>query len=162
MGANTGINVLYSGTVAGAIEGAFFGLTSVAVSLSLDTQPDYNRAARMSVALIEQLLRRSPPAGSLWNLNLPATRDGWPLGVKTVPMGLKRHVDVVEKRIDPRGRPYYWTGLDPMEDHQMEPGTDVRELADGYATITPLRFDLTDASTIERLRVETWAVPARD
>ena len=158
-GANTGINVLYSGTVAGAIEGAFFGITSIAVSLSLDTQPDYPRAARRAVALIEQLFERSPASGSLWNLNLPATRPGWPLGLKMTPLGLRRRIEKVEKRLDPRGKPYYWSGIDSMEDRQMEPGTDVRELAEGFATLTPLSFDLTHTSTLERLRSASWTIP---
>lgn len=155
-GANTGINVLYSGTVAAAIEGAFFGVTSIAVSLSLDTRPDYLRAARLAVGLIDQLLKGGIESGSLWNINLPSTRPDWPLGVKATVLGLTRHVDVMEKRVDPRGRTYYWSGIDPMEDHLMDPGTDVRELADGYVTISPLHFDLTHSSSLNRLREMSW------
>src|SRR5579872_1602068 len=68
-GANTGINVLYSGTVAGAIEGAFFGITSIAVSLASCENPDYQRAARLAVPLIEQILASETRPGSLWNMN---------------------------------------------------------------------------------------------
>jgi 5'-nucleotidase len=158
-GANVGINVLYSGTVAGAIEGAFFGVTSVAVSLSTEAPPDYRRTARMAVALIEQLLARQPRTGTLWNVNFPDTRPAGPRGVKTVIMGVRRHTDVMEKRTDPRGRPYYWSGLNPIENHQMEPGTDVKELTDGYVTVTPLRFDLTDAGELSRVRDVPWQLP---
>lgn len=158
-GANTGINVLYSGTVAAAIEGAFFGVTSVAVSLSIDGPPDYLRTARLAVGLIEQLLDRHPEPGSLWNVNFPDSGNGPPRGVKTVSLGVRRHVDVMEKRHDPRGKPYYWSGLDPMENHQMTPGTDVRELAEGYATVTPLDFDLTDRATIQKLSDTAWTLP---
>ena len=161
-GANTGINVLYSGTVAGAIEGAFFGVTSMAVSLSLDEPPDYPRAARLAVGLIRQLLEKKIDKGSLWNLNLPATRPDWPLGVKIAALGVGRHVEVMEKRIDPRGRAYYWSGIDPMEDHQMEPGTDVRELADGYITLSPLHFDITHPKSLERFGREEWTLPDLD
>jgi 5'-nucleotidase len=160
-GSNAGINVLYSGTVAGAIEGAFFGVTSVAVSLSMDTPPDYRRAARMAVELIEQLLATQPRRGSLWNINFPATSPAGPRGVKTVVMGVRRHTDVMERRLDPRGRPYYWSGLNPIENHHMEPGTDVKELTDGYVTITPLRFDLTDAGEVERIRETRWTLAER-
>ncbi|HUG93331.1 MAG TPA: 5'/3'-nucleotidase SurE [Planctomycetaceae bacterium] len=150
-GSNVGINVLYSGTVAGAIEGAFFGVTSVAVSLSVETPPDYRRTARMAARLIEGILATQPRAGSLWNINFPATQPDGPRGIRTVIMGVRRHTDVMEKRLDPRGRPYYWSGLNPIENHHMEPGTDVKELTDGYVTITPLRFDLTDADELDRV-----------
>jgi len=46
--------------------------------------------------------------------------------------------------MDPRGRPYFWSGLDPIQNHQLEPGTDIHELSEGYVTVTPLKFDLTD------------------
>ncbi|MFQ5733700.1 MAG: 5'/3'-nucleotidase SurE [Planctomycetaceae bacterium] len=142
-GANVGINVLYSGTVAGAIEGAFFGVPSVAVSHFIDSPPDYHRAARTAVGLIEQLWDRGMQPGGLWNLNVPENRPNWPLGVKVVSLSVRRHVELMERRLDPRGRPYFWSGLNPLEDHLMEPGTDVRELADGYVTLTPLDFDMT-------------------
>ena len=86
-GANAGINVLYSGTVAAAIEGAFFGIMSVAVSQSFeDAPPDYSLTARRAVKLIEQLLSHHPRPGTLWNINFPEQKPGWPLGVKVVPM----------------------------------------------------------------------------
>jgi 5'-nucleotidase len=155
-GANTGINVLYSGTVAGAIEGAFFGVTSIAVSTSVDEPPDYSRSARLAVDLIEQLLARSPSTGSLWNINIPRNRAGWPLGVKTVTLGVKRHGELMERRLDPRGRPYFWSGIDPRENRQMDHGTDVRELSEGFITLTPLKFDLTFSDEVDRLQSATW------
>jgi 5'-nucleotidase len=142
-GANVGINVLYSGTVAGAIEGAFYGVPSVAVSHYIGEPPDYHRAARVAVGLIEQLWSRGLKPGELWNLNVPENRPGWPRGVKVAALSVRRHVDLMERRLDPRGRPYYWSGLDPLENHQMDPGTDVRELAEGFNTLTPLDFDMT-------------------
>lgn len=151
-GTNAGINVLYSGTVAGAIEGAFFGVTSIAVSQAVRTPPDYERSARMAVDLIEQILATKPKPGSLWNLNFPETEPGPPKGVKVVKMGVKRHQDVMEKRQDPRGRPYFWSGLDPIKHYAMEPDTDLKQLADGYITLTPLHFDLTQHQTVRELR----------
>lgn len=158
-GTNAGINVLYSGTVAGAIEGAFFGVTSVAVSQATRTPPDYDRAARTAVDLIEQILDTQPQQGSLWNLNFPETEPGPPKGVKVVKMGVRRHLDVMEKREDPRGRPYFWSGLDPIKNHAMEPGTDLKELADGYITLTPLHFDLTEQHMVQQLQKQEWKLP---
>lgn len=155
-GANVGINVLYSGTVAAAIEGAFFGITSVAVSLSQGTPPDYEVTARRALKLIQQLLERCPRRGTLWNMNFPDTTDAGPRGVKLCSMGVRRHTDTVEKRIDPRGRPYYWSGLDPVQNHELDPGTDVKEIDGGYVTLTPLHFDLTETSLLETLGGSAW------
>lgn len=158
-GSNVGINVLYSGTVAGAIEGAFFGVTSIAVSQATQTPPDYDRTAQMAADLIDQLLDTGPRPGSLWNLNFPVSESGPPKGVKVVKMGVKRHVDVMEKREDPRGRPYFWSGLDPIKNHAMEPGTDLKELAEGFITLTPLHFDLTERETVDGLAQAEWNLP---
>ena len=159
-GSNVGINVIYSGTVAGAVEGAFFGIPSIAVSQWTDPPADYARTARMAVALCRQLLERSTPGQLLWNVNFPANQPGWPLGAKLSAMGVRRHTGAVEKRIDPRGRTYYWSGLNPIKSHHADPGTDIRDLIDGYATITPLRFDLTAPAAIESLQHLAWPLPA--
>ncbi len=155
-GSNVGINVLYSGTVAGAIEGAFYGVTSIAVSQATRTPPDYDRTAAIAVDLITQLLAAGPKTGSLWNLNFPETEPGPPKGVKVVSMGVKRHADVMEKREDPRGRPYFWSGLDPIKNHAMDPGTDLKEITEGYITLTPLHFDLTERQTVQDLEQQEW------
>jgi 5'-nucleotidase len=157
-GANAGINVLYSGTVAGAIEGAFFGVTSVAVSLSESPLPDYGRAARGAVDLIEQLLSAGVAPGTLWNINFPESRPDWPIGVKALPMGLERCGELMELRTDPRGRKYYWSMTDPNARHRIEPGTDVEGLAEGYVTLTPLQFNLTDRRRLDELARMTWSI----
>jgi 5'-nucleotidase len=141
-GANSGINVLYSGTVAAAIEGAFFGITSIAVSLEFAEHFDYPRAARIGVDVIEQILAKNPTSGSLFNVNLPSHLRGEPKGVKIVPMGIGRYGEGFEKRKDPRGRTYYWMTYQPPY-HLEGPETDVTALSDNYVTVTPLHFDLT-------------------
>ncbi|MFV0442034.1 MAG: 5'/3'-nucleotidase SurE [Planctomycetaceae bacterium] len=150
-GANVGINVIYSGTVAAAIEGAFFGIMSVAVSLSQGTTPDYHAAAERLLPLIQDRWERRQDGGQLWNINLPDTSTDGPKGVRMCSMGVKRHTDTIEKRVDPRGRPYYWSGIDPLKNHLNEPGLDVFELKAGYITVTPLRFDLTDMEMLRRV-----------
>jgi 5'-nucleotidase len=149
-GANVGINVIYSGTVAAAIEGAFFGITSVAVSLAQGTPPDYHAAARYALPLIQELLARYPTGGTLWNLNLPDTTPQGPRGVRVCAMGVKRHTDTIERRTDPRGRPYYWSGIDQPRREDLEPGTDVHDLNAGYITLTPLHFDLTEQGLLQQ------------
>lgn len=155
-GSNIGINVLYSGTVAGAIEGAFFGVTAVAVSLAESKQLDYTRAADLATRLIEQLLSQQVDKGSLWNINFPELRPGWPLGVKTMPMGTGQYREIMERRIDPRGRAYFWCGTDPRGGHPKQPDTDVDAIAEGYATITPLHFNLTHQQRLARFAAHPW------
>ncbi len=161
-GLNTGIDVLYSGTVAGAIEGAFFGITSVAVSYAIDPPLDYVRTARRAVNVIQQILEQNPPAGSLWNLNFPPNRSGWPRGVKIASLGVRWASEVMEKRIDPRGRAYYWSDYHPRDKKSMEPGTDVRELGEGYATLTPMHFDLTNRGDVDRYGKNDWQLPVEE
>lgn len=155
-GSNVGINVIYSGTVAGAVEGAFFGIPSIAVSQWTDPPADYERTARLAVSLCRQLLDRSTPECLLWNVNFPANKPGWPLGAKLAAMGIRRHTEAVERRTDPRGRTYYWSGLNPIKSHHLDPGTDIHDLTEGYVTITPLRFDLTDSAALQRLHDHVW------
>jgi len=157
-GANVGINVLYSGTVAAAIEGAFFGITSIAVSLSQGTPPDYQATAIRALHVIRQLLQHTSRQGMLWNINFPNSSPEGPRGVKLVSMEVHRHADSIEKRIDPPGRPYYWSGLNPMKNHQLSDGYDVKELIDGYATVTPLHFDLTEKRILNELSSLNWTV----
>jgi 5'-nucleotidase len=152
-GANLGINVLYSGTVAAAIEGAFFDVTSVAVSLAMSAHPDFEGTARRSVELIQRLLEQQPPTGSLWNVNFP---PGVPRGYKVLPMGVERYGEKVEKRFDPRGRTYYWSGIDTQFEYAAPPGTDVEGVLNGFATITPLQFDLTHRARLAEFQSMQW------
>lgn len=154
-GGNAGINVLYSGTVAAAIEGAFFEITSVAVSLESAEHFDYPYAARHAARVIERILAHRPAAGSLFNVNIPSHARGEPKGVRVVPMGLGRHGEGFERRRDPRGRTYYWMTYEPPSTSNGEP-TDVASLAEGYITVTPLRFDMTRFDMLPRLAEWDW------
>jgi len=157
-GCNVGINVLYSGTVAAAIEGAFFGIPAIAVSQWLESPPDYAATASRAIALAKQLLPLSPMAGMLWNVNFPANQRDWPCGVRVTSMGVRRHTETLERRKDPRGRTYYWTGWEPIRSQHFDPGTDLEALQQGYITITPLRFDLTDSISIAALEKVSWNI----
>ncbi len=154
-GANAGINVLYSGTVAAAIEGAFFKITSVAVSLELAEHFDYPHAARHATRVIERILANKPAPGSLFNVNLPAHSRGEPKGIRVVPMGVGRYGEGFERRTDPRGRTYYWMTYSPPY-HLEGPETDVTSLSEGYITVTPLHFDLTRYDLIPSIGQWNW------
>jgi 5'-nucleotidase len=151
-GANVGINVIYSGTVAAAIEAAFLGLPAVALSLYLrnDVPTDYARAAVLSRECIEQMLEAGLEKGQVASVNLPAIRaDQRPAGVKVCRQCTRPWVDTYEKRLDPRGRPYFWNSS-VFSLSTDESDTDVSYLRDGWVTVTPLQFDLTDHRLLER------------
>lgn len=141
-GLNAGINVLYSGTVAAAIEGAFFEITSVAVSLEYAEHSNFDAAAVLALGVIRQILARKRSAPQLFNLNIPQRALTQPLGLRVVPMGVSRYGENFEKRKDPRGRSYYWATNEPPPP-PGEHETDLTALAQGYVTLTPLDFDLT-------------------
>jgi 5'-nucleotidase len=159
-GCNIGVNVLYSGTVAAAIEGAFFGVPSIALSQWLEGRPDYRATARRAVGLCQQLMQQPHQPGRLWNVNFPRIQPDWPQGVQLVAMGVRRHSETLEKRTDPRGRAYYWTGWEPIRSQHSDPGTDLAALQAGYVTVTPLRFDLTDHAALQQLwQQPPWTLP---
>ena len=150
-GLNAGINVLYSGTVAAAIEGSFFGITSIAVSLEWEDNMNFDKAAELASRLVKRLLSLHPPAGSLFNINIPtAALVGTP-DVQVVPMSVARYGEAFERRVDPRGRNYYWASNDPPPPPSAQ-DSDVTALAEGVITITPLEYDLTNKSRLDELR----------
>jgi 5'-nucleotidase len=154
-GLNAGINVLYSGTVAAAIEGAFFGITSVAVSLEFDEHSDYDKAAELAARIIRRILALKGPEPQLYNLNIPTRAIHEPTAVRVVPMGVYRYGEKFEKRIDPRGRSYFWATNEPLP----PPGefeTDISALAKGEITLTPLHFDLTKRPALAAMENWKW------
>lgn len=154
-GLNAGINVLYSGTVAAAIEGAFFGITSVAVSLEYGEHPDFESAASMARQVIEGLLDRQHEKARLFNLNVPTVATQRASSLKIVPMGISRYGESYEKRTDPRGRSYYWATTDPPPP-ATEHETDLSALEKGFLTLTPLHFDLTQHAMLQEMQEWTF------
>lgn len=153
-GANVGINILYSGTVAAAFEGAFFGIPSFALSQWMDGPPDFAATSRRAIPICQKLIPQSRP-GMLWNINFPPPKPDWPRGLRFVSMGVKRMTEEIERRVDPRGRTYYWSGLNPIKSHTAEAGSDIKELQEGYITVTPLHFDVTEQPLLAELQSRT-------
>lgn len=158
-GLNAGINVLYSGTVAAAIEGAFFGIPSVAVSLEYNEHAPLDDAARLAVGIIEQVMARKDHHTRLYNLNIPlSSLTSGPCEIRVAPMGVARYGEAFEKRIDPRGRSYYWATNEPPPPGGEEEN-DLSSLAAGFVTLTPLDFDLTKRLVLDEMRawrLEAW------
>ncbi|HVJ80704.1 MAG TPA: 5'/3'-nucleotidase SurE [Planctomycetia bacterium] len=160
-GSNAGINVLYSGTVAAAVEGAFFGVTSIAVSLTLPEVAQYPYAARLARQVVEDILNRDPRPGELFNVNLPELSKP-PRGVRVAEQGLAFYKEWYDERTDPRGRKYYWLLPDNLGP-QGETDSDLANLAEGYVTVTPLQFDLTDRPRLRAMSAWDWrSLPAAD
>jgi 5'-nucleotidase len=155
-GLTAGINVLYSGTVAAAVEGAFYGITSVAVSLQYEENEPFQQAAELAVSVIAQILKQEETAGLLYNLNIPlqALRKAEP-EVKVVPMDVTQYWETFECRTDPMGRTYYWLSgrPDPRQPKNKEFNqmTDMKALSNGYVTLTPLDYDVTDRKSMENM-----------
>ena len=163
-GANVGINVIYSGTVAAAIEAAFLGLPSIAVSLYLrsDVPLDYPRSAGYARQVIEQCLSAGLRGGQCVSINVPPVRAGEAAtGVRVVRQCTRAWTDEYEERRDPRGHKYYWNST-VFRLGDTESDTDVAALRDGYITVTPLQFDLTHYPMLKEWREREWGLRKRD
>jgi 5'-nucleotidase len=157
-GSNAGINVLYSGTVAAAIEGAFYRNTAIAVSLEYDKKIyDFPTAAKYARQVIEQILARNPAQGSLFNVNIPVLERGPVRGVKVLPQNVSPYHEKFDRRVNPRGRTYFWTSPE-FTCPDPHPDTDVTALDESYITVTPLQFDLTDHARLAPMKNWEWKV----
>ncbi len=150
MGSNVGINLLYSGTVSAATEGAFLGIPSVAISLNTKIDPDFGFAARFSRRIIEFIVEQGLGEGTALNVNIPAIPEDQIRGISFTTQDLVRQRDVFEKRNDPRGNVYYWLASETPVEESL-PDTDLMALAENRISITPITFDLTNLKEVERL-----------
>lgn len=158
-GSNAGINVLYSGTVAAAIEGAFFGITSIACSLEFTKAGPLNfaRGAELCRMVIEQILEKKPSPGALFNVNIPNLEIGPVKGIRVAPQNISSYEERFDKRIDPRGRTYFWIGAD-FSCPDSHPGTDTAVLKDRFITVTPLQYNLTEQLRLTEMASWNWTL----
>ena len=154
---NLGHDVTYSGTVTAAMEAVIWSVPGIAISLgSIENGlqvSDYEPAAELARQVTEQAMAHKLPAGTLLNVNVPLLPKEQIKGFQITRQGLRVYRDRLDKRVDPRGRPYYWIGGDTPTGFP-EPGTDVGALSEGYASITPLQLDLTDYPAMRM--IQTW------
>lgn len=156
-GANLGHDVTYSGTVAAAMEATVFGLPAIAASQEVceTCEGDLDFAARTVARLAGQVLRRGLPPNVFLNVNFPGLPPDQVRGIQLTQLGRRVYRDVLIKRFDPQGQPYYWIGGDPPEGEPLA-GTDIGALAEGYVSITPLNLDMTDRAQLAELA--TWGL----
>jgi 5'-nucleotidase len=154
-GYNLGDDVTYSGTVAGAMEGALLGIPSIAVSLERSAGVyDFRHAALAAAQVTERLLAGSSlPPRTFLNINVPSGR---PKGIRVTVQAKRNHITVVDERTDPRGKPYYWIeeGENDWEPHDR---SDYHAVRDGFVSLTPLQPDLTDYNALALLdELSVW------
>ena len=154
-GANVADDVTYSGTIAAAMEGTLLGIPSVALSQAyawaVDAQPDWSSAEAHGPSVISRLLDAGIPEGTLVNVNFPARAARDVAGIAVTTQGARNDATVgVDPRIDGRGNPYFWIQYRPQSTTPAN-GTDLDALARGAISVTPLRLDLTDRATRDKL-----------
>jgi 5'-nucleotidase len=154
-GPNLANDVLYSGTVAAAMEAALLGVNAIAVSLASPPPHDFGDAARFAVALARRVVANPPSAPLLLNVNVP---PGPVKGYRFVRLGRRTYGNEVVEKTDPRGRKYYWIGGEGGATNEDIPGSDCNAaLVDHLVAVTPLHLDSTHDAVLKELR--SWTVP---
>lgn len=141
-GANLGDDVLYSGTVAAAMEGRFLGLPAIAISLCSFDGKHYETAGWVAKQLVTRLSKISLPADTILNVNVPDLPIEEIIGFESTRLGHRHKAEPIIKESDPRGRPMYWIGPAGAE-QDAGPGTDFDAIRRGAVSVTPLQIDLT-------------------
>jgi 5'-nucleotidase len=151
-GGNAGINVLYSGTVSAATEGAILGVPSMAISLDTHQEADFTYAAKFARKMTRLILRNSEQLkGSAINVNIPCISCEKIKGVVVVRQAKSNIVETFEKRVDPRENIYYWFAGEAQCAREQK-DTDVGALAAGFITITPIQYDMTRYDLLDTLK----------
>jgi 5'-nucleotidase len=151
-GSNMGEDVLYSGTVAAAMEATIIGIPSVALSYTGDDFETLDGWQDLLEGFLKQVLARGPfPPHTLLNVNLPAVAPGQVKGIKVTSLGQRQYSDSITRTLDPKGREYFWIG-GGISAWKGGEDADFRAVQDGFISVTPLHLDLTNYSTLEEIR----------
>ena len=175
-GANLGTDVLYSGTVSAAMEGVIEGIPAIAFSLTSFTSRDFAPAAQFARQLLDTIKAQPLPEPMLLNINIPPVAAAEMPGCVIARQGVRRYIDMFEKRVDPRGKTYYWLAgevLEPVahdeDSYQLlaeklqqlpqfqslaQMPTDVFAIQDNWITMTPLQYNLT--SPLGMMQLQAW------
>ncbi|MCA9266910.1 MAG: hypothetical protein KDA41_00490, partial [Planctomycetales bacterium] len=129
----------------------------IAVSLEFDEHANFARAAELARQIIEQILAAKSPEPQLYNLNIPTAAVTRPVEVHIAPMGVARYGEHYIKRVDPRGRAYFWATNEPRPP-RGETETDLTVIEDGNISLTPLDFDMTKRRVLEEMKAWKFSV----
>lgn len=154
-GGNLGTDVLYSGTVSGAVEGILLGIPSVAVSVNSHTSKDFDAAKKITRNVCKKMMTKELERETLLNINVPCIPENEIKGVQINKLGIREYSESFQERKDPRGRSYYWYAGVPKNVFGAEE-TDVSAIEKGYISITPIHFDLTNYRIINEIR--DWGI----
>ncbi|KHT38522.1 5'/3'-nucleotidase SurE [Vibrio sinaloensis] len=150
-GANLGDDVLYSGTVAAAMEGHFLGVQAVAFSLV--GKQNFTSAGKIARHIVEQHLAKPIPTNRLLNINVPDLPFDELKGIAVTRLGARHHAEAMIKQQDPRGHDIYWLGP-PGKEQDAGEGTDFYAVDQGFVSVTPLQVDLTAHESL--MSMENW------
>ncbi|OGV39319.1 MAG: 5'/3'-nucleotidase SurE [Legionellales bacterium RIFCSPHIGHO2_12_FULL_42_9] len=160
-GGNLGDDILYSGTVAAAMEGRNLGLSAIAVSLVGHGVEHYETAAMITRDLALKLKKNPLPALTILNVNIPNVPLNQIRGIQVTRLGTRHNAEPMVKTFDPRGKPIYWVGP-PGREADAGPGTDFFAISQGYVSMTPLHLDMTHYKVFEQVSAWTegmdWAL----
>ncbi|MCG8483233.1 MAG: 5'/3'-nucleotidase SurE [Clostridia bacterium] len=155
-GGNLGTDVLYSGTVSGAVEGILLGIPSVAVSVDNHTAMNFNPAKKIARNICQHMAENQLEPETLLNVNVPYIPEEEIKGVEITPLGIREYTENFTSRKDPRGRAYYWYSGIPKKNDMGDEDTDVMAIEKGYISVTPIHFDLTNYRIINN--VKKWGI----
>ncbi|MCH7892675.1 MAG: 5'/3'-nucleotidase SurE [Gemmatimonadetes bacterium] len=151
-GSNMGEDVLYSGTVAGAMEATVIGIPAIAVSYAGDAFEDLSAWEEIVTSVLRGIVERDHfPADTLFNVNLPPIDPTQVKGIRITSLGKRRYSDSLTKAIDPSGREYFWIGGGEVSWTGAE-DSDFAAIREGYVSVTPLHLDLTNYKLLEEIR----------
>lgn len=150
-GSNMGEDVLYSGTVAAAMEATVIGIPSIALSYTGDTFEEIEAWEGVLEALLRDVLDRTFPEQTLLNVNLPPVPPGEVKGIRITSLGKRRYSDSITRDTDPMGREYFWIG-GGVSSWQGREDSDFRAVEEGFISVTPLHLDLTNYRLLEEIR----------
>lgn len=154
-GANVGVNINYSGTVAAAKEAALYGVRAISVSMHGDEIENYHDATGFIQMLAENVCSNKLPFGTFLNVNIPDMPWEDIEGIRISRQGIEFFTQYIEKRTDPRNQTYYWQGSDPQTSYK-NPDLDGAAINRNFISITPIKCDMTDYNAIEDLK--TWDI----
>ena len=157
-GPNLADDIIYSGTVSAAIEGALLSIPAIAVSLVTFKNFDFRAAAEFTATLVDRIVERGIPPKTLLNVNVPAIPKQDIKGWQVTRMGKRHYSETIIERVDPRGGKYYWIGGDDLG-FANEAGTDCNAVNEGYISVTPLQVDLTDYQLLQNSTLPKFPWP---
>lgn len=154
-GPNLGSDVIYSGTVSAALEGAIHGIPSVAVSLvnGFEKLADFNPGAEFILGFLEKAMAVGIPPQSILNVNIPAVPLAHMVGVKVTELGTRMYTDTYERRVDPRGGVYYWLAGEIIETGESVE-SDVETIRNNMVSISPVHYNLTNYQALSGLSAQ--------